>query len=59
MSADAWISTIADYSTWRVIKTSEVIPVVELLPLELQKEVEALTPQDEKPAKPLTGKYAV
>jgi hypothetical protein len=59
LSAGAWLQTISDYTTWRVIKTSDVIPVVELLPLDIQKQIEALTPQEEKPTKPLTGKYAI
>jgi len=57
LSAGAWIQTITDYTTWRVIKTSEVINVVEILPADLQQEIEALTPQVEKPSKPLTGKW--
>jgi len=59
LAAGAWLQTIADYTTWRVIKTSDVVPVVELLPPDVQKEIEALTPKDEKPTKPLTGKYAI
>jgi len=57
LKASAWLPTIADYTTWRVIKTSDVIPAVDILPPDLRKEIEALTPQDEKPIKPLTGKW--
>lgn len=59
MSANAWIQTIADYTTWRVIKTSEVIPIIHILPPEIRSEIEALAPQLEKPATPLTGKYVL
>jgi hypothetical protein len=59
LSPGAWVQTITDYTTWRVIKTSDVIPVVEILPAELQKEIEALTPHAEKPAKPLSGMYII
>ncbi|KIM84795.1 hypothetical protein PILCRDRAFT_817596 [Piloderma croceum F 1598] len=57
LAAGAWLQTISDYTTWRVIKTSDVVPVVELLPHDVQKEIEALTPKEERPTKPLTGKW--
>jgi hypothetical protein len=57
LSASAWIQTIADYQTWRIIKTSGVIPVVDILPDNLRKEVEAFTPKIHKPTTPLTGKW--
>jgi hypothetical protein len=59
LGANAWIQTIADYTTWRIIKTSNVIPVVEILPVDIQKEIEALAPRAEKSTKPLSGKYVI
>jgi hypothetical protein len=59
LGANAWIQTIADYSTWRVIKTSEVIPVIDILPPDIRNQIEALAPKASKAATPLTGKYVL
>jgi len=57
LGPNAWIHTIADYTTWRVIKTSDVIPVIDILPPEIRDEIEKLAPQSAKPAAPLRGKW--
>jgi len=48
LSPNAWIQTIADYTAWRVIKISDIIPVIDILPPNIQKEIEALAPWVEK-----------
>jgi hypothetical protein len=48
-----WIPTVADYRTWRVIKTSKVISVLDLLDPETRRKIEPLAPEA---AKPLRGR---
>ena len=47
---------MADYRTWRVIKTAQVIPVLELLDDATRKIVELLAPAVDLQS-PLIGRY--
>lgn len=51
-----WIKTIQDRDKLRIIETSKVISVVDILDEALRTQVEALIPM-RKSTKPLTGMY--
>lgn len=52
-SRQDWQDTMHEYKNWAIITTNRTIPIIDLLPKDLQNRIKDIM------GKPLTGKYAL